>query len=167
MAVRSRSVGSWPGAFRLAALSANRVVSVDALLEDLWHDDAKDIGPPALRVHVSRLRSLLSPDQGVLVTKTPGYLLAVAPDDVDAVRCEELVAAAHASAAGGDHGRAAEQFRAAVSLFTGPPLHGLTQPYFVGAIAHLDGLRNSPWRDGCMPTSHAGATGSWCPSWKR
>ena len=63
-------------------LHANRVVTTDHLLEELWGDDA-DGKENALWVYVSRLRSVLEPgrEKGahpqVLVTRDHGYQLVV------------------------------------------------------------------------------------------
>ncbi|UCG40466.1 MAG: AfsR/SARP family transcriptional regulator, partial [Acidimicrobiia bacterium] len=83
----------------LLALTPNRVVSTDRILEALWGEEA-DSKEKALWVYVSRLRSALEPDRSergessLLVRRDPGYLLAVEPGDVDVVRFEEAVAEA-------------------------------------------------------------------------
>jgi hypothetical protein len=73
-------------------IHANEVVSTDQLLEAVWGEKASDISLSTLRAYVSKLREVLPAD--VVVTKSPGYLLDVAPDAVDQVRFEELVAEA-------------------------------------------------------------------------
>ena len=61
-------------------LSANRVVSVDRLLDDLWEGDPPESGSVSLRVHVSRLRQKIEPDprhpRYVKTVRGAGYLLA-------------------------------------------------------------------------------------------
>ena len=78
----------------LAALlvNPNRVVSTDRLFEVLWGADVPDSAQNLLQTYVSRLRDALEPERprraasGYLVTREPGYVLAVDPDRIDAVR---------------------------------------------------------------------------------
>src|SRR5689334_3411488 len=75
-------------------LSANRVVSRDRLVEELWADDPPGAARHAVEVNVSRLRKALgaSGEGGsVLITRAPGYLLRVAPEELDLARFERLV----------------------------------------------------------------------------
>jgi hypothetical protein len=61
-------------------IHANRVVSTDALIDELWAGDAGKERQNALWVNISRLRSTLEPDRAkrtdgtVLVTRPPGYV---------------------------------------------------------------------------------------------
>jgi DNA-binding SARP family transcriptional activator len=68
---------------------ANRVVSRDELIDELWNDDAPEGARNALQYHVSRLRKALAPNE-VLVTREPGYMLRVAPDELDLLEFERL-----------------------------------------------------------------------------
>jgi len=99
------------GTFRQRALLAllltapNTVLSTDQLIDRLWGED-----PPggdrqnSLWVYVSGLRKALEPDREkrtegtILLTRPPGYLVHVDPDEVDAVRFERLVAEGQALA---------------------------------------------------------------------
>ncbi|HET6750893.1 MAG TPA: BTAD domain-containing putative transcriptional regulator [Actinomycetes bacterium] len=103
----------------LLALDAGRVVPVERLIEGLWGDDAPEDARNALRHHVSRLRRAIGPS---LVTRGPGYLLAVAPDDVDALRFASLAAEARAGLRSGGGGEVAATLRSALALWRGPPL---------------------------------------------
>ena len=82
----------------LLLIHANRVVSTDRILEELWGDDAEG-KENALWVYVSRLRSVLEPERvergesSVLLTKDHGYLLAVDPNAIDAHRHLQPLAA--------------------------------------------------------------------------
>ena len=70
---------------------ANRTVSADRLIDELWGDQLPTDPRVALRTQVSRLRKRL--DDGALVTDDAGYRLAVAADAYDAARFEVLLAA--------------------------------------------------------------------------
>src|SRR5690349_8574251 len=76
------------------ALSAGRVVSVAALVDALWGETLPAHPGNALQLRVSRLRRALAaagaPGE-LVVTRPPGYLLAVDRDRVDALRFADLV----------------------------------------------------------------------------
>ena len=86
----------------LLLINANRVVSTDRILEELWGDEAAG-KQNALWVHVSRLRSVLEPARSdshegtVLVTRDHGYSLLVDSERVDAAQFEARVAKGRAS----------------------------------------------------------------------
>ncbi len=77
----------------LLLLHANRVVTTNRILEELWGDDAGD-KERALWTVISRLRSALEPDRdghgesSVLLTRDHGYLLQLDPSSIDLNRFE-------------------------------------------------------------------------------
>jgi len=78
-------------------VNADRVVSADRLMEAMWTNGQPDSGLKTLRYHLSKLRRWLEPDrsngsQGVIITEADGYLLRVAPEQIDAGRFERLAA---------------------------------------------------------------------------
>jgi YVTN family beta-propeller protein len=79
----------------LLLLHANEVVSSDRIIDALWADDPPQNATNALQTIVSRLRKqLLDGDNGVaeiIRTRSPGYVIEVAPDDLDLARFERLV----------------------------------------------------------------------------
>jgi predicted ATPase len=77
--------------FRLA-LDPGTQLGYRALAEDVWPDDPPENVRAALQSLVSRLRSQLPP--GMIESLPGGYRLAVERGDVDAVRFQDLVAAA-------------------------------------------------------------------------
>lgn len=108
----------------LLLLSANRVVSADRLIEDLWGDRAPEGALRALRVFVSRLRAALRAAGGaeILHTRSPGYLIEVAPEAVDVARFSDALAGARQATDAGDHAAAADELRAALALWCGAAL---------------------------------------------
>src|SRR3954454_7247479 len=71
------------------AMSPGRVVSVDTLTDALWGEDLPAKAANALQIRVSKLRHALVAGEvpsEVLVTRAPGYQLAVDADAVDAQR---------------------------------------------------------------------------------
>ena len=59
----------------LLLLNANRVVSRERLIDELWGEDPPETAVTSVQVYVSRLRKLLP--GGSLVTRPPGYVLEV------------------------------------------------------------------------------------------
>src|SRR5438034_1029233 len=71
-------------------LDANRVISTDRLIEALWGDSPPGTAATALQGYVSQLRKAFAPDQRI-VTRAPGYVLELEPDELDLGRFEQLV----------------------------------------------------------------------------
>ena len=95
-------------------VAANRVVSADRLVEELWADDIPGDPAGALRTQISRLRKVL-PATASLVTEEGGYGLLVAPGELDAARFDRLLVKAR-----GNHGeRALPLLDEALALFRG------------------------------------------------
>jgi predicted ATPase/tetratricopeptide (TPR) repeat protein len=100
--------------FRLA-LDAGSQVGYRSLAEDLWPGEPPENARAALQSLVSRLRGQLP--AGVLESGPGGYRLAIERSDVDAVRFQDLVAAASAAPAG----EAAALAGTALALWCGEP----------------------------------------------
>ncbi len=85
------------GLLALLLVHANRVVTTDRIMEELWGDDAAG-KENALWVYVSRLRSVLEPDRvdrgesRFLLTRDHGYVLNVDPGSIDVFQFEEATA---------------------------------------------------------------------------
>jgi DNA-binding SARP family transcriptional activator len=96
-------------------LRANEVVSKDRLINDLWGEAAPKAATAALHNAIAQLRRVIGP---ALVTRSPGYVLNVSRDQVDALRFEDLV---HDAREREPAGRAAA-LREALSLWRGEAL---------------------------------------------
>ena len=83
-----------------------RLVSTDRLIDDLWGESPPANPAGALQVRVSQLRRALSDAEpggrDLVVSRAPGYLLAVDPDAVDADRFVALAERAARTAAAQD-----------------------------------------------------------------
>jgi DNA-binding SARP family transcriptional activator len=126
---------------------ANELVSSDRLIEELWPAPPKTAAN-TLQVYVGRLRKALEPARTrrgfdeLLVTRPPGYLLRVAPDELDADRFERLVGEGTAVAAAGDPASAAARLRRALELWRGPAFADFAyDPFAQTEIARLEELR--------------------------
>src|SRR5919201_3957277 len=129
----------------LLLLSANRVVSRERLIPELFADQSVNSADHALRNHVSRLRKVLAPvaaNEPRLVARAPGYLLRVEPGELDLERFERLAADGRGALATGDAITAAESLRAAEALWDGRPLADLEfEPFARVDVERLEELR--------------------------
>ncbi|MBY8874586.1 winged helix-turn-helix domain-containing protein [Micromonospora sp. PLK6-60] len=103
-------------------LAAGRVVAADTLTDALWAGAPPADAANALQLRVSKLRRALAgagAGADLVVTRAPGYLLAVPGDAVDAHRFERLLAQARAER---DPTAALARFDAALALWRGPAL---------------------------------------------
>jgi WD40 repeat protein/DNA-binding SARP family transcriptional activator len=129
----------------LLLLSANRVVSRDRLVAELFPDQSVNSADHALRNHVSRLRKVLAPasdDEPRLVARAPGYLLRVEPEELDLEVFEALLESARDSLGSGEARAAVELLRRAESLWRGRPLADLEfEPFAHLEVERLEELR--------------------------
>jgi predicted ATPase/DNA-binding SARP family transcriptional activator len=110
----------------LLLLHPNQAISTERLIDAVWGDDPPASARGALQVHVHALRKALGVDR--IVTRAPGYLVRVAPGELDAARFDELVM----------EGRHAE----ALALWRGPALADVADQAFARAdVARLEEAR--------------------------
>jgi DNA-binding SARP family transcriptional activator/CheY-like chemotaxis protein len=122
-------------------LRARRVVSIDQLIDDLWPEHPPARAAATVQVFVSHLRRALEPDRSrgeaatLLVTASPGYLLDIEPDAVDAHAFADLVARGRGALEAGDPERAAELLLCAEGMWRGPALADVPVTPFIQAAA--------------------------------
>lgn len=132
---RSRSI--------LAALllEADRVVSVEQLVDAAWGEDPPASARTQVQNRVSSLRRVLrQANCGVdaIATRGAGYVLRLDDGQLDLQRFGGGLAQAEALVADGRIGKASEALRDALALWRGPALHGLTTtPYLRAASDRL------------------------------
>nr|WSZ15544.1 tetratricopeptide repeat protein [Streptomyces canus] len=121
-----RVVGSRKQRVLLAALllEAGRVVSAEALKDALWGSTPPASATASLHNHVSRLRRLLD-DPERLQAMAPGYLLRVAPGELDVQVFEGHAARARGAHADGNWTETVQACAAALALWRGAPLSGV------------------------------------------
>ena len=108
---------------------ANQVVSTDLLIDELWGARPPKQALNTIQYYVSQLRRTLGADR--IVTRPPGYLIRVEPDELDLARFERLAARDDA-----------ESLREALSLWRGPALADLASESFAREeAARLEELR--------------------------
>jgi WD40 repeat protein/DNA-binding SARP family transcriptional activator len=127
------------GVLAILLLHPNEVVPVEQVADELYAGSPPATANAQVRDHVSNLRKLVG---AALETRSPGYLLRVGSDELDAARFESLVEAAIEALARGDDQGAAVRLREALALWRGPALADLAdEPYAQAAIGRLEELR--------------------------
>ncbi|MEN3360348.1 MAG: hypothetical protein V7637_4330 [Mycobacteriales bacterium] len=131
----------------LLVAGVGRVVSVDALVDALWGQRPPPDARHTVRAYVALLRKALRSAAGApggesVMTRSPGYLLRVAPDAIDAARFQQAAAAGRQALAAGRPADAAAQLAAALELWRGPAyVEFADTPALRAESARLDQLR--------------------------
>ncbi|MCQ4084269.1 AfsR/SARP family transcriptional regulator [Streptomyces sp. RB6PN25] len=119
----------------LLALHPDRVLSVSALIEELWGGNPPRSVQTTLQTYILQIRNLINAAlatgpgemlpggaKSVLVTESGGYLLDTQGGMVDALECERLAGAGHRALETGDNAGASSRLRRALDLWRGPAL---------------------------------------------
>ncbi|HSJ51069.1 MAG TPA: BTAD domain-containing putative transcriptional regulator, partial [Actinomycetota bacterium] len=125
-------------------LRANEVVPVDRLVELLWDDRPPRTATHSIQIYVSDLRKTIEPLAGerVIATRSPGYVLTVDPESIDARRFERLIGEATRDLGAPGADGAVEKLRAALAMWRGVPLSEFAYEEFAQAdIRRLVDLR--------------------------
>ena len=129
----------------LLLIHANELVTVDQLAEQLFGEQRRDTAGNAVHVGVSRLRRALEAggdDEGVLRTHPGGYVLEIAPEQLDAAMFEALLKEGSGLPGAGDAELSSKRLRAGLALWRGPPLADLAHlDCFQAEIRRLEELR--------------------------
>jgi class 3 adenylate cyclase/DNA-binding SARP family transcriptional activator len=138
------------------ALGAGRQRALLALLliDALWGPEPPAGAAHGLHVYVSALRKALEPQRDqtapaeVLVTRTPGYMVRVGPDELDRFRFERLVGEGRRILSEGDPAAASKRLGEALALWRGPALVEFAYEAFAQPeAARLEELRVSACED--------------------
>jgi predicted ATPase/DNA-binding SARP family transcriptional activator len=143
-----RPPGSKPAALlAILLLNANRTVSMDQLIDQLWADDAPRTAANTVQVYISQLRRSLQavsgqPGQAVpIVRRSPGYLIQIEDDQLDAVKFERLLDQGREAILQGRPSLAARVLGEALALWRGPALADFAYDTFAqGEIQRLEEL---------------------------
>ncbi|MFG2092453.1 BTAD domain-containing putative transcriptional regulator [Streptomyces sp. NPDC048612] len=110
----------------LLLIRLGRVVPTELLIEELWGAEPPRQAVATLQSHVSHLRRALQPVSGpgrptVLRHRAPGYVLELAPEQIDTCRFERLIADGRRLLERREPRAARDRFTAALSLWRGSP----------------------------------------------
>ncbi|MGY1813858.1 BTAD domain-containing putative transcriptional regulator [Blastococcus sp. SYSU D00820] len=112
----------------LLLAEAGRAVAIDRIIAALWGDEPPPTVTGTLQAYVSHLRRVLEPERGpreapkVLLTRTPGYALAVETADLDSLRFAQLIEDGDRAVEAGDPARGVTLLERALELWRGEPL---------------------------------------------
>ena len=120
-------------------LNANRTVSRERIVDDLWGETVPDSARKMVQIYVSQLRKVLPEPR--LHTRPPGYALELADGELDLDRFERLVADGRAALTGGRAVDASDLIRRALALWRGPALAEFSEPFAHPEAARLEELR--------------------------
>ncbi|MFC7614408.1 BTAD domain-containing putative transcriptional regulator [Actinokineospora soli] len=114
-------------------VGAGKPVATDALADALWGDEPPANSAKLVQIYVSQLRKAIGAES---IRTLPGaYLLAAAPEQVDAHRFADLLADGRRVAASGNAALAASLFRQALDLWRGPAYAEVADEPFAEAEA--------------------------------
>jgi DNA-binding SARP family transcriptional activator len=124
----------------LLLLSANEIVSLDRLIDELWESDPPKTAKHVVQVYVSQLRKALGSES--IATRPPGYLLEIGPGQLDLHEFERLAEEGRLAVHDGRMDAAAELLARALAEWRGDPLADFVFEAFAQApIARLGELR--------------------------
>jgi DNA-binding SARP family transcriptional activator len=131
-----RGIGApkWRAVLAALLINPGQVVSTDTLISAVWGDAAPAKAANLISIYVLRLRRLLG-DSSLLTTRAPGYLLRVAPDEVDAQLFEALVRDGRRALAAKEPERAAGLLAEALALWHGSALADVPRTQLIEAEA--------------------------------
>jgi DNA-binding SARP family transcriptional activator len=135
-------------------LHVNQVVSSSQLIDDLWGEEPPESAAKMVHMYVSELRKLLEPDGAagdawrVLLTRSPGYMLRIEPDQLDANRFARLIEEGRHALSDGRPTNAVSLLDEALELWRGPPLAEVAdRPFAQAEAARLEELRLAALED--------------------
>ena len=129
----------------LLVLRANHIVSLDAIIEELWGEKPPKSAITTAQTYIYQLRKRFPPPgseesaRGLLSTLAPGYLLRVEDAEVDAFVFSQLLDRARALYGGGQLGIAGRALNEALAMWSGPILANVAcGPLLRSYAAHLE-----------------------------
>jgi DNA-binding SARP family transcriptional activator len=121
------AAGKQTALLALLLLHADRVVSMDRLIDDLWGEQTPESAQKMVQILISQLRKQL-PD-GLLRTRPPGYQLALDGHTLDLREFEQLSAHGREALRSGRVEEAAARLREALALWRGAALAEFREPF--------------------------------------
>lgn len=134
----------------LLLVYAYQPVSLSQLVEAVWDGEPPATAQRQLQNTISALRRQIRQAgvrRPVIASDGRGYRILRDAGDIDALVFTERVARARAAAGQAGPHRTVAELRAALSLWSGPPLHGLTGRSLDAAAARLAEQRLAVWEE--------------------
>lgn len=128
----------------MLVLSANRIVQIESLIEQLWGDRPPRSALTTLQTYIYQLRRFLerkrivADGEELVATRAPGYVLLVPPQQIDVQRFQRLTEAGREHLRRREYAEASRDLRAGLRLWTGNPLENVPATRILAAgIADL------------------------------
>ncbi|MBT2206893.1 MULTISPECIES: AfsR/SARP family transcriptional regulator [Actinomadura] len=128
----------------LLLLCTNNIVTLDAIIDELWGDKPPKSAVPTAQTYIYQLRRQFEPwlpadtVEQVLGTYGTGYILRVNPDQLDLEAFLKLAEQGRTALTAGDPAAAARLLRQALDLWSGPALADVTAGRAIEAhVVHL------------------------------
>ncbi|TDP92950.1 AfsR/SARP family transcriptional regulator [Labedaea rhizosphaerae] len=117
-------------------LEPNRLVMVDRLVEAVWDAEPPSTARDQIRICISAIRRSLAAAglADSIVTRSPGYSIRCADDELDLLAFDKLVTAGRKMLALRQESAAVDQFEQALRLWRGAPLAGAGRVVESGAV---------------------------------
>lgn len=123
-------------------LNANRVVGVNQIVDALWGDSPPAAPAARIRALIAQLRGVLAAaGDDLIVTRTPGYLLRVAPDQLDLDKFQQQVELAGRATRDGRPMEAIARYDQALACWRGAALAGVDGAFIAGLVTRLEEQR--------------------------
>ncbi|SDX62206.1 DNA-binding transcriptional activator of the SARP family [Amycolatopsis xylanica] len=142
-----------PKVLRLLAMLVTRpgkIVHVDSIMHELWANDPPRTVRTTMHTYVHHLRRCIEQNgladdaESLLVTKPPGYLMRIDPEQVDVFGFQRLHLRGRELLRRREYAGAATAFRSALDLWSGPPLSNVhCGPVLSGYVVELLEQRRS------------------------
>jgi DNA-binding SARP family transcriptional activator/tetratricopeptide (TPR) repeat protein len=127
-------------------LAADRVVSVDSLVEAVWNGRPPATGRGQVAICVAGLRKIFRQAgclDDVINTVPPGYMLVAGDHRIDAREFAALISQARVSRRDGRMSESADLLSEAVALWRGAALDGISSPVVMAEAARLEEQRRA------------------------
>ena len=119
-------------------IRAERIVTVDRLMAEIWEGEPPRRATAAVHVYVSQLRKFLGrldDGESPVATRPGGYLLRIGPAGFDLHEFQQKMQRGRTDARAGRHLAAVDHFDAALRMWRGPVLPDLRESALVQGFA--------------------------------
>ena len=132
----------------LYLLRANKIVSVDSIIAELWGDRPPRTAVTTAQTYIYQLRKLIAAHGGeslaseTIRTTSHGYIINVKNGQLDCMEFERMVEQGRGLLMEGETSRAAVLLRQALRVWNGPALTGMEHGRLLQSdVAHLEEMR--------------------------
>jgi DNA-binding SARP family transcriptional activator len=130
------SAAKWRSLLAALLLRHGQLVPTETLIDDLWGDSPPSTANNLVSIYVHRLKKVIGDTGGrMLVYRAPGYMLRVAPGDLDLEDFESLAAEGADALLAADAERAAALLGTALGLWRGRLLADVPQTPLLATFA--------------------------------